>query len=98
MIGLMIGFMMGLMNSQRLHKDSPKYQCDTLDDTLENSNDTLDSKIIVMLNENANLTQMELAEAFHVSVPTIKRAIKKLMDSGRILRKGRKRFGYWDVL
>ncbi len=78
---------------------------DTLEnsgDTLENSGDTLgdtlDSKIIVMLNENANLTQMELAEAFHVSVLTIKRAMKRLLDSGQIVRKGGKRFGYWEVL
>ena len=74
---------------------------DTLEnsgDTLESSGDTLDSKIIVMLNENANLTQMELAEAFHVSVLTIKRAMKRLLDSGQIVRKGGKRFGYWEIV
>ncbi len=68
----------------------PKYQPDTLDDTLENN-------IIVLIKENPRITQDKLAEAAKVSVPSIKRAMKILSDSGKLVRKGGKRYGYWEV-
>ena len=82
--------------------ESPGVTLESSGDTLESSDDTLvdtlDTKILIMLTENANMTQMELAKASHVSVLTIKRAMKKLLESGRIVRKGGKRFGYWEVI
>jgi ATP-dependent DNA helicase RecG len=72
----------------------PKDQSDTLDDTLD---DTLADKIIAILKSNPQVTQGEVAEKVKVSVPTVKRTMKMLSDSGRIVRKGGKRYGYWKV-
>ena len=68
----------------------PKYQRDTLADTLAD-------KIIALLTESPALTQEELAESVKVSVPSVKRAMKILSDSGRIVRVGGKRYGHWEV-
>lgn len=78
---------------QRALIDQPKVsknQHDTLDDTLEN-------KIVALLKENPSITQGVLAEKTKVSVPSIKRTMKILSDTGRIVRKGGKRFGYWEI-
>ena len=72
----------------------PKDQSDTLDDTLD---DTLADKIIAILKSNPQVTQGEVADKIKVSVPTVKRTMKMLSDSGRIVRKGGRRYGYWDV-
>lgn len=68
----------------------PKYQSDTL-------RDTLDKKILVLLKEEPAITQNEIATYFGVSVPSIKRVMKKLLESGEIARKGGRRYGYWEV-
>lgn len=68
----------------------PKYQDDTLEDTLE-------SKILERLKQEPATNQTALANLFGVSVPTIKRITKKMSDKGSIVRKGGKRFGYWEI-
>ena len=68
----------------------PKDQLDTLGDTLADS-------IITLIKGNPQITQSELADATKVSVPSIKRTMKILSDNGRIVRKGGKRYGYWEV-
>ena len=69
----------------------PKDQADTLDDTLAD-------KIIALLEEEPSMTQEVLAERAKVSVPSIKRTMKILTDNGRIVRKGGKRYGHWEIL
>lgn len=68
----------------------PKDQPDTLGDTLAES-------IIALIKENPRITQGELAESTRVSVPSIKRTMKILSDSGRIVRRDGKRYGYWEI-
>lgn len=68
----------------------PKDQPDTLGDTLAD-------RVIALLKEDPSMTQDTLAEKSKVSVPSIKRTMKILSDSGRIVRKGGKRYGYWEV-
>lgn len=68
----------------------PKDQADTLADTLPDS-------IIMLLKINPQMTQGEIAEATKVSVPSIKRTMKILSNNGKIVRKGGKRYGYWEV-
>ena len=67
-----------------------KYQIDTLDDTLG-------GKILVLLKEKPSITQKEIAIHFDISVPSVKRTMKKLIEDGHIVRKGGRRFGYWDI-
>ena len=68
----------------------PKYQDDTLEDTLE-------SKILERLKQEPATNQTALANLCGVSVPTIKRITKKMSDKGSIVRKGGKRLGYWEI-
>ncbi len=72
------------------HSKVPKDQIDTLSDTLADI-------IIMHIKEDSRVTQAALAEAAKVSVPTIKRAMKILSDSGIIVRKGGKRYGHWEA-
>ena len=74
---------------QRALIDQPKVS--------ENQHDTLENKIVALLKENPSVTQGVLAEKTKVSVSSIKRTMKILSDTGRIVRKGGKRFGYWDI-
>lgn len=74
---------------QRALIDQPKVS--------ESQHDTLENKIVALLKENPSMTQTVLAEKTKVSVPSIKRAMKILSDTGRIVRIGGKRFGYWEI-
>jgi len=71
-----------------------KYQNDVLKDVL---GEALEKRIISKLSENSKVKQSELAKYLGVSLPSIQRAMKKLVDQGKIERKGGKRFGYWDI-
>ena len=74
-------------------KGSPKDQ----GDTLGSDSDTLDFRTLNLLRDNPMLLQADLAEALDVSLPTIKRIMKRLVDRGLLKRVGGKRFGQWVV-
>ncbi len=69
---------------------NPKHQGDVLGDVLED-------RILDELRRDSSLNQKELAEILGTSVPSIQRAMSRLKDNGRLIRKGGKRFGYWEV-
>ena len=69
---------------------NPKHQGDVLGDVLEDG-------ILDELRRDSSLNQKELAEILGTSVPSIQRAMSRLKDNGRLIRKGGKRFGYWEV-
>ena len=71
-------------------EETPKYHVDTLDDTLE-------SAILKLLWSDSSMSQAEIAERVGKSLPTVKRAMKRLSDSGAVRRVGGKRFGKWEV-
>lgn len=68
-----------------------KHQDDVLDDVLE-------VRLIRMLKNNKQVTQKEIAVELSISIATVQRIMKKLSDKKVIVRKGGKRFGYWEVL
>ena len=59
--------------------------------------DTLADKIVALLKEDPSMKQEILAEKANVSIASIKRTMKKLSDTKKIVRKGGKRYGYWEV-
>lgn len=67
-----------------------KHQGDVLDDVLE-------VKLIMILKNNKQVTQKEIASELGISIATVQRMMKKLSDKNIIMRKGGKRFGYWEV-
>ncbi len=68
----------------------PKHQGDVLDDVL-------DDQIVSELRKDAKLNQKELANRLQISVSSIQRAMHRLKESGRIVRKGGKRYGHWVI-
>ncbi|MCD8118670.1 MAG: putative DNA binding domain-containing protein [Lachnospiraceae bacterium] len=74
---------------------TPNRQDDTLNDTL---NDTLEDKIIMAIDANFKVTQVQIAQITGYSLPTVKRAMKRLLDAGRIIRQGSKKNGEWKVV
>lgn len=77
------------------NQEHPKYQTDTLDDTLK---DTLEFRILTLLKENPKIKQQEVGETLGVSIASVKRSMKKLTDAEKIQREGGKRNGIWRVL
>lgn len=57
----------------------------------------LADKIITELKENPKVTQKELADNIDVPLRSIQRVLKDMRENGTIVRKGGKRFGYWEV-
>ena len=72
----------------------PKHQNDVLDDVL---GDVLENQIVKFLLENNKLNQKQLAQKTGSSIASVQRAMKKLLERGKIERIGGKRFGYWSV-
>ena len=60
--------------------------------------DTLEAKIFSILKSNNKITQKKIASDLGVSIVSVKRIMKKLVENGIIERKGGKRFGYWEIL
>jgi len=74
--------------------DAPKLQNEALDEALD---DSLEHRMLLIFREYPDITQTDLAVKLNVSRTTIQREIKALVDSGRIVRIGGKRFGHWQI-
>lgn len=56
-----------------------------------------EKKIIDLISENPNITQLEIAEITKLSEKTIKRNMNKLKEKGILKRIGINRTGHWEV-
>ncbi|MBQ8983723.1 MAG: helix-turn-helix domain-containing protein [Lachnospiraceae bacterium] len=54
-------------------------------------------KIIELILDDSGIKMSEMAEKLEVTTRTIEREMKKLRESGRIIRVGGKRYGHWEV-
>lgn len=70
-------------------------QFSKLDSKVENT--ALKTKILEYLQNQPTATQKELQEALNETRTHIQKYVKKLVDEGKIERKGGKRFGYWEI-
>lgn len=70
-------------------------QVSKLDSKVENT--ALKTKILEYLQNQPTATQKELQEALNETRTHIQKYVKKLVDEGKIERKGGKRFGYWEI-
>ena len=70
-------------------------QFSKLDSKFENT--ALKTKILEYLQKQPTATQKELQEALNETRTHIQKSVKKLVDEGKIERKGGKRFGYWEI-
>ena len=60
-------------------------------------NDTLEYKIINLIKQNPSITQKDISENLKVSLVSVKRVMKQLVDSKEISRKDGKRNGHWSI-
>ena len=58
---------------------------------------TLDEKLLVLLTEDGNQSAARLAKIVGSSPRTVQRALKRLMDKGKIEHIGSNRFGHYIV-
>ena len=54
-------------------------------------------KITQLILHNPNITTKEIAETLGISTRQCERIIAKLRQSGKLLRKGSARTGYWEI-
>ncbi len=57
----------------------------------------LAEKIIELISDNSEIKMSEMAEKLDVTTRTIEREMKKMRESGRVIRVGGKRYGHWEV-
>ena len=57
----------------------------------------LAEKIIDLILKDSEIKMSEMAEKLEVTTRTIEREMKKLRESGRVVRVGGKRYGHWEV-
>ena len=65
-----------------------------MDDVLE---DVFEIKMVGILKSDSTKKQKIIAEELGISVATVQRIMKRLVEQGKIERKGGKRFGYWEI-
>ena len=54
--------------------------------------------VLVAIKNNPKITREELASKIGKTTRTIQRIVNRLVDDGRLIRIGKNRFGYWEVL
>lgn len=74
-------------------RNNLSYQNDTKNDMLK----PIDRQIIEKMTDNAYITIPNIATAIGVSIPTVNRHIKELVNGDMIKRMGSRKSGYWEV-
>jgi Predicted transcriptional regulator containing an HTH domain and an uncharacterized domain shared with the mammalian protein Schlafen len=70
-------------------------------DTVNSGNDTVNSRndtVFSLIQQNKNITAVEISERLELSPNTVKRKIKKLKEQGIIERVGSDKTGYWKII
>ena len=55
-------------------------------------------RIIMVILSNKAVTIAEISDILTIPKRTVEREIKNLRESGRITRKGGRRYGYWEIM
>lgn len=61
-------------------------------------NGGLADRIIMVILSNKAVTIAEISDILTIPKRTVEREIKNLRESGRITRKGGRRYGYWEIM
>ena len=61
-------------------------------------NGGLADRIILAIASDKAITIAEISDILNIPKRTVEREIKNLRESGRITRKGGKRYGYWEIM
>ncbi|MFN3530085.1 MAG: Fic family protein [Bacteroidia bacterium] len=81
--------------------DTVNAPADTVNDTVNNVPDTVNGPftdtLLWLLQQNNQLTTLDLSARLGLSLSTVKRKIKELKNSGKLERLGSDKKGYWRV-
>ena len=58
----------------------------------------LEKRILDILAMNSNISKPQMAEIIEISLSSVKRTVKKMVESGQIKHEGSKKTGRWMVL
>lgn len=78
--------------------DTVKWVGDTVNDTVNLLRNTPNHTILRLLQQNNQLTAVELSSRLGLSLSTVKRNIRALKNSGKLERLGSDKKGYWRVI
>lgn len=78
--------------------DTVKWVGDTVNDTVNLLRNTPNHTILQLLQQNNQLTAVELSSRLGLSLSTVKRNIRALKNSGKLERLGSDKKGYWRVI
>jgi predicted HTH transcriptional regulator len=82
-------------------KDTANYgttEDDKINDKINDKlSDKLSDKLISFIENNSKATLEEMAMYMGVSVRVIRYRLKKMIDSGKVIRVGARKNGYWKV-
>jgi Protein involved in cell division len=67
-------------------------------DTVKSENDTVNDTVFSLIQQNKNITAIEISERLNLSLSTVKRKIKNLKEQGIIERVGSDKTGYWKII
>lgn len=69
-----------------------------VNDTVNVQNDTVNDTVFSLIKQNQNITAFEISEKLKINLSTAKRRIKKLKESGKIVRTGSDKTGHWRII
>lgn len=58
----------------------------------------LDIKVLELISADSHLTMAEMTDMLNVTKRTVERIVRRLREDGHIMRKGGKRYGYWELM
>ena len=64
---------------------------------LKSHDDTLELKILSLIQKNPRINQRELSDQLATSLSTIKRVMTGMIQANVLTRKGGKRYGHWEI-
>ena len=65
--------------------------------TPKRQNGGLADKIIMVISSDKAITVAGISNILNIPKRTVEREIKNIRESGQIIRKGGRRYGYWEI-
>ena len=89
-----------LLNENHLLKNRELHiqYLDTVSDTVNPQDDTVNDTVFKLIRQNNNITAIEISKLLNISLSTVKRKTKKLKEQNRIERIGSDKTGYWKIV
>lgn len=83
-----------VLQNREMHIHFSNYK----NDTLNSKNDTVNEPLFYLIQENNQITALEMSVRLNISLSTAKRKIKDLKLKGIIERVGSDKTGYWKII